>query len=292
MGELGANDVGNSLEGTLLDQATERRNLLKGGALASLASLFSFGPLSLRTAAAAKPAAFRLIDEKLVPVPAALRPGIESATRSFARQGFYIPRHFATYRKALVGKHEVEWIEYNVTSDTVNGRKAAIHAGLSKAMGPLVGGSVTSWNDLRVTRLEIYEYGSGGFRKQAIAELGVDGEVSTTVAPTAFHEVEAYAGLAPGLKKINRIQDALDQGVEACNCSCACGNQSLFPRYCQIICIIICGILSQFCFFCGVVCGAICYTGCQFSVPCEIFCAQCGCGTMASTECDECCAGC
>jgi hypothetical protein len=290
VGELGAHDVGSSLEGTLLDKPTERRTLLKGGALGALASFFSFGPLSL--AQTAKKPEFRLIEEKLVPVPAALRPGIESATRHFARQGFHIPRHFATYHKAAVGEHEVEWIDYHVASDAVNGRKAMIHAGLSKNTGPMVGGSITSWQDHRVTRLEAFEYSPAGFKKQATAALGADGEVATTIAPTAFHGVDEYAPLAPGLEKINRIQDALDKGEEACSCSCVCANYTSFPRYCQLICIIICGVLALICFFCGVVCHAICYIGCSFTVPCELFCAQCGCGSMTSTQCDYCCNNC
>lgn len=290
MGELGGNDVGSSLEGTLLDKPTERRTLLKGGALGALASFFSFGPLSL--AQAAKKPGFRLIEEKLVPVPAALRPGIEAASRHFAQKGFHIPRHFATYHKAAFGEHEIEWIDYHVASEAVNGRKAMIHAGLSKATGPMVGGSVTTWSDLRATRLEAYEYAPAGFRKQAVAELAADDEVVTTIAPTAFHEVEAYGGLAPGLEKINRIQDALDQGIEACNCSCACSNQALAGQYCNLICIIVCGILAAICWFCGVICEALCYLSCTFRIPCEIFCAQCGCGTMSSTECDACCNTC
>lgn len=285
-------DIDSLLEGTLLDRRADRRTLLKGGALASLASFFSFGPLSLRAAGASKAPAFRIIEERLVPIPAALRPGIDSATRAFARKGFHIPRHFATYRKAAIGDQEFDWIEYHVASDAVNGRKAMIHAGLSKTTGPMVGGSITTWSDLRATHLEAYEYGPAGFRKQAVAELNPDGEVSTVLAATAFHELDAYAGLAPGMKKINRVQDALDQGVEACSCSCTCGAQATSGQICNLYCILVCGILGLICPWCGVICAAICYVGCTFTIPCEVFCAQCGCGSMSSTQCDYCCNTC
>lgn len=267
---------------------TERRAFLKGGALATLGSFFSFGPFAGKSWAASGP---EILEERSIPIPESLLPGVRAMRKAYAKRGFAVPLGKATFKRATIPGGTVSWIEYTGSSIGVTGARALIHAGHHPKFGKYVVGSISSVASNRVVRLESFQVTAGVVQRRTVTKV-VGGSAITQAVDGAIVpdlELDAYS------KGVDYANDLLAQAetapLEAFSCcSCVTSINAWYYYVCELVTIVVCGFIATLCFWCGVLCAAVIQTHCYWQLaPCEYNCSSCGC-SPSSTECDACCA--